>query len=165
MSNLNLCPTSTASWQQLVLEAQTASHIDLNEDLQSYLVFLLIRHLYNDPLLHRPIALDFLDNMHLRGASQQHHLQELGDKCLIISGFFPGLAERRLVPVQYFMGMGQGAYSALAFLSGKANAQLYHALSGGFLPLVELLRTIKQLPLDEHQSSDRARLFKILSRQ
>lgn len=145
MSNFSLGPTPTASWQSLVLEAQTASHIDLTEDLQSYLVFLLMRFLYEDRLVLRPIALDFLDTLHLHGTLQQHHLQEVGDKCLIVSGFFPGLAERRLVQVNYFVNMGQGAYSALSYLSKQANAQLFKELSSGFIPLVDILQTMRGL--------------------
>jgi len=165
MSNFSLCPTSTASWQSLVLEAQTASHIDLTEDLQSYLVFLLMRYLYEGQLLERPIALDFLDTLHQSGRLQQHNLQDVGDKCLIVSGFFPGLAERRLVQINYFVNMGQGAYSALSYLSGKPNERLFKDLSSGFMPLVDILRTMRGLSLDEHQSGDRARFMEILTRQ
>lgn len=165
MSNFSVGPTATASWQSLVLEAQTASHIDLNEDLQSYLVFLLMRFLYEDQLLQRPIALDFLDTLHQSGKLQQHNLQEVGDKCLIVSGFFPGLAERRLVQINYFVGLGQGAYSALSYLSDKSNERLFKELSSGFIPLVDVLRTIRGLSLDEHQGGDRARFMEILTRQ
>lgn len=153
MSNFSVCPTSTASWQSLVLEAQSASHINLNEDLQSYLVFLLMRYLYDVELTQRPIALDFLETLHERGKMQQHHLQDVGDKCLIVSGFFPGLAERRLVRVEYFINIGQGAYTALSYLSGKANARLFHELSSGFFPLVDVLKTIRSLSYAKESTS------------
>lgn len=170
MSNLNVYPTSTASWQSLVLEAQSASHIELTEDLQSYLVFLLMRYLYEVQITQKPIALDFLDTLHQRGRLQQHLLQEVGDKCLIVSGFFPGLAERRLVQINYFIGMGQGAYSALSYLSGKGNARLFNELSCGFVPLVDVLQAIRKIDraielLDPHQGSDGSGLIKIFTRQ
>lgn len=150
MNNFNLSPTSTASWQSLVLEAQNASHIELTEDLQSYLVFLLMRFLYEDQLVSRPVALDFLETLHLSGRMQQHQLQEVGDKCLILSGFFPGLAERRLVRVEYFVNLGQGAYTALSYLSKKGNAQLFNELSNGFVPLVDILQTIRAMSCTHH---------------
>jgi hypothetical protein len=149
MSNLSLDPTSTASWQSLVLEAQTASHIELNEDLQSYLVFLLMRFLNEVDLDQKPLALDFLETFHLQGRHQQDHLREVGDKCLLVSGFFPGLAERRFVQINYFIHLGQGAYSALSTLSDKKYAPLFLQLSRGFVPLMDILLTIREMASDK----------------
>lgn len=143
MGNLSLSPTSTASWQSLVLEAQSASHIDLTEDLQSYLVFMLMRFLNDTQLHEKPIAVDFLETLHQQGKLQQNNLREVGDKCLIISGFFPGLAERRFVQVNYFVNLGKGAYASLSHLSEKTTAMLYQDLSHGFVPLMDVLQTIR----------------------
>jgi hypothetical protein len=179
MSTLSVYPTSTASWQSLILEAQTASHIDLSEDLQSYLVFLLMRFLNETKLSDKPIAVDFLETLYQHGHLQQSNLREVGDKCLIISGFFPGLAERRFVEINYYVSLGQGAYSALSHLTGKSDAYLYGNLSRGFVLLMDILQTIRSMNADKplltplaaadlleiHQTSDRARFIKILTRQ
>lgn len=141
--------TSTASWQSLVIEAEAASHIHLNEDLQSYLVFLLMRYLNRVDLLDKPLALDFLESVHEHGQHQQSHLRELGDKCLIVSGFFPGLAKRRLVQVKYFVRLGQGAYSTLSYLTDKSHRLLYRELSRDFVSLMDILMTMRELGLEE----------------
>jgi len=43
MSQLILYPTETAQWHALVNEAQVSTRLMLNEDTESYLVFLLMR--------------------------------------------------------------------------------------------------------------------------
>ena len=148
MSNVTVYPTCTASWQSLVLEAQAASHIELTEDLQSYLVFLLMRYAENTLLNEKPIAIDFLETLHQRGKIQQTHLREVGDTCLIVSGFFPGFEETRLVQINYFVGMGQGAYSSLSHLSQKTYAQLFHELSAGFVSMMDVLQTMREMSSD-----------------
>jgi hypothetical protein len=171
MSTLNLYPTSTASWQSLVQEAQNASRIELTEDLQSYLVFLLMRFLHETELTDKPIALEFLETLHQQGQIQQYNLREVGDKCLLISGFFPGLAQRRVVELKYYIDLGQGAYSALSYLTGKSYSELYGHLSKDFIPLVDILQTIRAMNTTEpellkiHQACDRTRFVKIFTRQ
>ena len=43
MNKIILHPTETSQWHALVNEAQAASRLILNEDTESYLVFLLMR--------------------------------------------------------------------------------------------------------------------------
>lgn len=149
MSRIKLHPTTTASWQSLVLEAQDSSHITLTDDLQSYLVFLLMRFIDDANIHTKPIAIELLESLQQQGRMQQSTLRDVGDKCLLLSGFFPGLAERRLVTVSYFVGMGRNAYSVLSHLSKEASAQLYHDLSHGFVPLMDILQTIREMSSDK----------------
>lgn len=171
MSTLNLYPTSTASWQSLVQEAQSASQIQLTEDLQSYLVFLLMRFLEETELTDKPLALELLETVHQQGQTQQSHLREVGDKCLIITGFFPGLAQRRFVELKYYVSLGQGAYSALSYLTGKSHAELFGHLSKDFIPLMDILQTIRAMNSTEpewlkiHQACNRTRFIEIITRQ
>ena len=57
MSKLVLHPTSTAQWHSLVCEAESASNIYLDEELQSYLVFLLMRFLDKPAMAAKVLAL------------------------------------------------------------------------------------------------------------
>ncbi len=74
-----------------------------------------------------------------------------GDKCLLFAGFFPEQAEKKHVKIKYFIELGQTAYVQVASLSKMQSASLYHALSCGFVSLMEVLHAIRGLsdPLNE----------------
>ena len=50
MKNLILHPTDISQWYALVTEAEVATHQNLTEDTESYLVFLLQRFAQTPPL-------------------------------------------------------------------------------------------------------------------
>src|SRR5437899_10481277 len=113
MSRLIIQPTEIAQWQELIKEAENSSQLVLNEELESYLVFLLIRFTGQPQLAKSVLALEFLENSRCLGQKQQEELRNVGDKCLLISGLFPGRAQRRRVKISYFVQLGQNAYVAL----------------------------------------------------
>ncbi len=148
MSKVILHNNSTAAWQELVSDAQQLSQTQLNEELESYLVFMLMRFTEYADMHQRPIALDFLDTLHSAGQLQKIQLREVGDKCLLFSGFFPGLAEKRLVKVSYYVDVGQNAYHLLASLSNTVTCNLFVQLSNRFVPLMDVLQTMREMSSD-----------------
>ena len=62
-----------------------------------YLVFLLMRFADKPHCTARIMAEDFLGSQLLHGEQRADSLREVGDHCLLFSGLFPELAERRLV--------------------------------------------------------------------
>ncbi len=145
MSRVICHNNSTAAWQELVSDAQALSQTQLNEDLESYLVFMLMRFTDEIMVNDRPVALDFLETLHLAGELQKNQLREVGDKCLLFSGFFPGLAQRRCVKISYYVDVGQSAYYLLASLSNTMNCNLFVQLSKRFVPLMDVLQTIREM--------------------
>lgn len=139
---------STAAWQELVCDAQARSKMQLNEELESYLVFMLMRFTEEVGVHNRPIALDFMETLHSAGELQKTQLREVGDKCLLFSGFFPGLAEKHLVKVSYFVDVGQSAYDVLAGLSKMPTGELFVQLAQRFVPLMDILQTIREMSTD-----------------
>ena len=107
MAELILEPTPQAQWQALVQEAQSACDRCLDETLESYLVFLLMRFASRPQCMARIMAEDYLNSQTLTGEQRAGMLREVGDHCLLFSGLFPQLAERRLVRVSYFVNIGQ----------------------------------------------------------
>lgn len=136
---------STAAWQELVCDAQQLSQTQLNEDLESYLVFMLMRFTEHACVHNRPVALDFLETLHSNGQLQKTQLREVGDKCLLFSGFFPGLAERRRVKISYFVDVGQSAYHILASLSNAVSCELFAQLCREFVPLMDVLQHMRAM--------------------
>ena len=62
-------------------------------------------------------------------------LQRMGDICLLISGYFSESIQRKVVDLDYYFGMGGGAYSELA----KVHPNPYRELSEKFRPFSNVL--------------------------
>ncbi|MDF1645776.1 MAG: hypothetical protein P1U61_02180 [Legionellaceae bacterium] len=142
MSQLILHPTDMSQWHALVNEAQASTQLILPENTESYLVFLLMRFSQSPELTESVLALDFLNSMQTVGVRQVELLREVGDKSLLLSGLFPGIAEKRHVQLKYFTDMGQAAYLTVSELEGDEAAALYHELSCQFKQLMGILQAL-----------------------
>ncbi len=143
MRDLLLQPTSLAQWYALVNEAEVDCALDLGEDLESYLVFLLMRFTEKPELSKTIVALEFLESLKKFGEDRRTSLQEIGDKCLIYSGFFPEQIKRRRLKESYYIDLGQNAYYLLAAMSRLRLANLYQNLCEGFLMMRDVLLAIR----------------------
>lgn len=143
MSKLIIYPTDTCQWHALVNEAQASTQLILNENTESYLVFLLKRFSENSQWIESVVALDFLDAMQSSARRQVELLRDVGDKSLLFSGLFPGLAIRRHVRLDYFTEMGQAAYLTAAELQGAETAELYVQLSAQFTNMQGILQSMR----------------------
>ncbi len=145
METLLVQTSATAEWLALVNDAQNAAARPLDEELQSYLVFLLVRFTERPELAGSVLGLEYLQSQHLHGRMQQDQLRDVGDKCLLYSGLFPRRAERRRVKISYFVELGRSAYSQLAERLQHSTADMYHHLSATFVPLMDVLHAIREM--------------------
>lgn len=136
---LLLSTTSIALWHDIIHEAEAACTITLKEELEAYLVFLLARYANKPEIVKHIIANQFLESLNYGPHKKQLAMQELGDKCLIFSGLFPHLADKRMVKINYFINMGQSAYAAISTKS----SDLYGMLAGEFVSLMDILQSIR----------------------
>jgi hypothetical protein len=158
MSTIHTRETQTALWHELVREGEHRAGRELGEERESYLVMTLMRHLGDAPLAHRVMAFELLEALQANGRVRQQELRDVGDRCLLISGFYPELAERRRVQLTYFMDLGKGAYARLAQEMSAALKELFEELSRGFAELVRVLFELRGLsqqvpilaPIDRH---------------
>jgi hypothetical protein len=132
----------TELWHALVLEGERKRNLALGEELESYLVFALMRHLGDDTLATRIVALDWLRACEAQGRQGADALREVGDRCLLVAGLFPALTERRRVDSDYFVRVGRGAYASAAGCARRAEAPLFARLVEGFHTLVDVLRAL-----------------------
>lgn len=152
-------PTSTSQWQALLQEAQEAIEHQLDETLESYLVFLLIRFTNRPEVAQRVLALDYLECLSKTGSLRGEGLREVGDHCLLISGLFPQRAERRRVKPSYFVDLGRSAYHELAHSVSRTTGELFNHLSQDFVLLMDVLQSMRGMetavqglsPLDAHE--------------
>jgi hypothetical protein len=149
MTQLVLQPTATAQWHDLVNEAQHVAHCQLNETLESYLVFLLERFSRRPDMLSRILGKDYLDAS-AQAIKQHEQLRDIGDHCLLFAGLFPQIAERRMVRISYFVSLGRTAYHRVAESGHRIN-ELYADLSRGFIQLMDILHAIRSLGDDHNE--------------
>lgn len=147
---LRIEDSQQASWQVLIQEALDKTHLSLNEDMECYLTFLLIRFTKNVNLASTILALEYLESLSLTGSMKQDHLRDVGDKCLLFSGFYPEQAHKKLVSLEYFVNLGRGAYSEIANCNNHNSHfaglnKLFEDLSSNFLVLLDILHQIKLL--------------------
>lgn len=146
MEKLILHPTDTSQWHALVNEGQAIQNVVLNENTESYLVFLLMRFSQTTKLLESVIALDFLESMNTYGKRQIELLRDVGDKSLLFCGLFPGMASKRRVSLEYFSDMGQAAYLSVSELEDHAQegqSGLFFQLSEQFSAMQQVLQAMR----------------------
>lgn len=143
-------------WQGLVLDACRRSGQALDETCEAYLVFALLRHQRDPQLLAYTQALEWLNAQAQVGSARIDALQDVGDRCLLIAGLFPGLAQRRRVSVDYFIELGRGAYRDVAEGGRSATAALFSRLASTYRELVQVLRAVREVPAWESHAASLA---------
>lgn len=132
-------------WQTLVRDAENRAQRMLDEELESYLVFTLMRFTADGELSTRVMALDLLDSLRSSGASNGLKLRDVGDRCLLLAGLYPEQARRRHVSLDYFCNVGRTAYDQLSVHLREALRELYGRLSNAFHALVRVLVEVRRL--------------------
>jgi hypothetical protein len=137
--------SATAQWHSLVHEAEAMCELHLQEDAESYLVFLLMRFNQRPQMGARILAVDYLESLLANGARRQGGLREVGDHCLLFSGLFPQLAARRRVKVSYFVELGRSAYGVLSEENRLELSEVYQQLYEAFVPMMDVLQAVRKL--------------------
>jgi hypothetical protein len=133
-----------SQWHTLVQEAEQDYGCHLDEAMQSYLVFTLMRFAKNQQLNSQALAIDYLTSHHLPSRLRSEQLRDIGDQCLLVSGLYPQSAEKRQVGVTYYVDLGRSAYHHISTVTQQGIAELYQQLSESFILLMDLLQTIRQ---------------------
>ena len=133
-----------ALWTDLVHEAEHGAATRLDEELESYLVFLLMAHTRDVQLNRSVVALDYLLARAQSGTRHKQELRDVGDRCLLLAGLYPEQAQRRLVNIGYFLDLGSCAYDELSNALSAGIAQLYGHLAQAFAHLVRVLMEVRR---------------------
>jgi hypothetical protein len=134
--------TPIALWQDVVHQAETACATTLPHEVEAYVVFLLMRYMDKPELSKTIVAQQLLAGLQARQREQA--LSGVGDTCLIFSGLFPGVAEKRLVKISYFVNMGRSAYDAVS----KTSNDIYSLLAQQFVAIMDILQSIRDFALN-----------------
>lgn len=151
--------------------------VDLRDSIAAYLVNLLESYSRTTALLavsdegkhHKPLAMIYADAQDARSPEQRHHaLRELGDLALFIAGIFTDSLNRKLVDVDYYIGMGEAAYSSLhdslrQYGDRFSRCELFEELGREFATLVDVLTEISEMS-GLKSNSDLLRTYEIWQR-
>jgi hypothetical protein len=151
-----LVSQSAQEWfRDMLADALSHRRIKIQEVTEFYLVNLLTSFLEKEKLfvedvdgtVHaEPLAVILLRALEADRRARAAHLRRLGDTALFVSGFFGDSLSRSLVDVDYYISMGERAYSALATSErGPGLDELYGELSGRFGEFVDLFAEIAEL--------------------
>lgn len=145
MAEIVTAQTAMAQWHDLVQEAAQLSHCTLDEEVEGYLVLMLMRFARQPEMANRIMALEYLRAVLAHGSSRGEQLRDVGDQCLLYSGLFPRHAHRRMVKVRYFVDLGRASYQQVAEGLQKGSAQLFNRLADCFVHLMDLLYAMRNL--------------------
>lgn len=132
-----------AQWLQLVRDAAHSTGRNLDDDLESYLVFLLMRFASEPAAVHDALGRRYLEAHAQPGSGRLEALREVGDRCLLLCGLYPEQARRRLVRVSYFVHIGRSCYGQLAERLKAGESALFAQLSGAYVNLMDLLQALR----------------------
>jgi hypothetical protein len=150
-------------FHEVVADALSAVDLDASEPAGWYLVGLLgdftKTRLTDEPLGMKLAAAAISPEQRVRT------LKEVGDTSLYVAGFFAESLTRSLIDVDYYVGLGQTAYSQLARSLGprKTIGEVYEELAAKFPQFVDVLAQVrKRVTIAElNATSDIGRLYEI----
>ena len=143
MANIKVNGQATSQWHDLVKDAESYNGVQLDEEMESYLVFLLMRYTQQPELGAKVMALEYLQGANSVGNLRQEKMRDVGDQCLLYSGLFPRLAERRRVRLSYYVDLGRSAYHTVSELTQSAMAKMFGQLSESFVELMDTLQAMR----------------------
>lgn len=137
-------PTVVATWVEFVKEGERRAELPLGEELESFLVFTLMRLVKKTDIFSFVVATDYLDAINTNtGKTREVHLSEIGDICLIHAGLFPERHERFGIHPSYFRSIGSAAFDELGSLLARKGrskyGDLYQRAADGFPFMTEVL--------------------------
>lgn len=143
MENIKVSGQATSQWHDLVKDAESYNGVQLDEEMESYLVFLLMRYTQQSELGSKVMALEYLHGANTVGNLRQEKMRDVGDQCLLFSGLFPRRAERRRVSISYYVNLGRTAYHTVSELTQSAMANMFGQLSESFVELMDTLQAMR----------------------
>ena len=137
-------------------------HVETAAETEHYLVTLLADYAHRQ-LDDTPLALKLMAANDASPVERRQKLKEVGDTSLFVSGFWADSFARRVVDIDYYIGMGGSAYGQLARTSEgwsrDLNNGVFEELSAKFKPLVGVLTTISQRTQPAATPQDLVRLY------
>jgi hypothetical protein len=132
-----------AFFHEMVSDVLADEGVEASPPTEVYLVGLLGEFTRNR-ITDEPLVFKLAAAQKAPTGEQVRALKEVGDTTLYVSGFFSESLQRQLVATNYYIGLGEAAYSALAArLAASQVGQVYRELSAKFPAFVEVLAGVR----------------------
>jgi hypothetical protein len=134
-------------FRERVREALDHQKVDAPEGVEYYLVNLLGDYNRVTPTKQqKPLAILLGEALKSGPHQRIPILKKIGDLSLFTAGFFPDSLRRRLVDVDYYIGMGGSAYGNLSSLMNREPAfeEIYTELASRFVSYVDILSEVSE---------------------
>ncbi len=133
---------SNKIWKKSLSHAINIAQADISQPAQSYLADMLDKNMLNVQFNETPASTEWLQE-------QINHKKThtVGDKCLIIVGLFPHIAQNT-TSIDFYITMGKEAYTyaAKSTSTNDTEKQIFNELSKKFISISQTLALIKQPP-------------------
>lgn len=131
-------------FRELVSDAVAQSKLSVREETVGYLVGLLSQFISSERLNSEPLYQLAKDAFEEPTPQMQIGLfKNLGDVSLYVAGYFQDSLQRKLVDVDYYVQMGERAYSTVASRTESPPLRsLYGELAGKFNAFVDVLAIV-----------------------
>jgi len=130
-------------WHQLIQEACQYAKVELDPEIQGYLLMTLVRYIEDDELAKDAIQIDLFNET--LDADSNHHqaLKSRADHSLMLAGLFPAHIDRQFLRISQYIQLGQVSYQQLSRLLYDNDKLIYQKLADHFVMLVDVLHTIR----------------------
>jgi len=91
-----------------------------------------------------PLAVRLAQALEAGGARQRASLKNIGDVSLFVSGFFSDSLNRKVVDLDYYVGIGGYAYTALSRIEGDTFSPVFAELAAKFVGFVDVLAEVSE---------------------
>ncbi len=137
-------PTILATWYEFVRLGERRSAVTIDVDVESYLVFTLIRFMHDVESFSTVLAMELLKaSTEYTGHKKEAALNNVGDVSLLLAGLYPERHQALRVSKRYFIEIGRIAFASLAMNFEKrkfpAKAKLFHKVERGFPSMINIL--------------------------
>ena len=131
-------------FHEVVTDALTAIDLDASEPASWYLVGLL-GDFTKARLTDEPLGLKLAQQVDDPG-QRVRNLKQVGDTSLYVAGFFAESLNRSLVAADYYVSLGQNAYTQLArsMAAAKSLTEVYEELADNFPRFVDVLMEVRK---------------------
>ncbi|HTJ40604.1 MAG TPA: hypothetical protein VL463_00865 [Kofleriaceae bacterium] len=130
-------------FHEVVTDALEAVHLDATEPTEWYLVGLL-GEFTHARIPDEPLGLKLAGSQSAEPGARVKTLKEVGDTSLYVAGFFAESIDRKLVDVDYYVGLGSSAYAQLAGRLAGSLTQVYAELADRFPRFVDVLGEVRR---------------------
>lgn len=149
-------------FQDEVDRALKDQRVDVDPLTEHYLVQLLATYA-NQQIDDAPLGLKLLESVSAEPRERREKLREVGDTSLFVSGFWTESFARKMVDVEYYIGLGGTAYGELAKTgsgwSRDPYGGVYETLAENFARFVEVLMLVSRRLLPPTSPRDIIKLY------